>query len=52
MTVALVGCPLDFTHFLQMMDQYLAPGSQVYLLSERPLAWRVEAMKRHFGPEF
>jgi hypothetical protein len=52
MTVALVGCPPDFTNFLSMMDDYLAPGSHVYLLSERDLNWRVEAQKRQFGVAF
>jgi len=50
--IAIIGCPHDFPNFLHIMDTYLPTGSVVYILSERPLSERNEAMRRYFGPGF
>eukprot|EP00421_Protoceratium_reticulatum_P064796 CAMPEP_0168406330 /NCGR_PEP_ID=MMETSP0228-20121227/25597_1 /TAXON_ID=133427 /ORGANISM="Protoceratium reticulatum, Strain CCCM 535 (=CCMP 1889)" /LENGTH=702 /DNA_ID=CAMNT_0008419977 /DNA_START=276 /DNA_END=2384 /DNA_ORIENTATION=+ len=47
--VLLIGCPPDFPDILQIVDSYLASGSSVHVLSERPLAWRKQALYQHFG---
>jgi len=47
MVVILVGCPWDFPNFLTSLDIFLAQGSEVHILSERPLEERVDLCCKH-----
>merc|ERR1711879_795609 len=46
--VCVIGCPCDFPHILRCMDQYLASGSQVHILSPQSMDWRNEVLRRYF----
>lgn len=48
--VIMIGCPHDFANILQALDEYLAEGSEVHVLSARALPWRQEHFQRYFEP--
>jgi len=41
-TVVVIGCPSDFVDFIAIMDLYLAPGSEIHVLTEKDVSWRKE----------
>ncbi|CAJ1448793.1 unnamed protein product [Effrenium voratum] len=49
LVVLVIGCPDDFFDILDIIDSYVAAGSQVHLLSTRPLHWRQSCLHLHFS---
>lgn len=47
--VLLIGCPPDFPNVLLCLDNYLARGSEVHVLSTKSFEWRQETLERFFG---
>eukprot|EP00913_Durusdinium_trenchii_P006966 g6551.t1 len=47
--VLLIGCPDDFVDILEIIDGYVASGSQVHLLSTKPMRWREQCLYLHFS---
>jgi len=45
----MIGCPVDFPDFLQILDCYLAGGSEVHVLSSRSGDARTQDLRRFYG---
>merc|ERR1719203_449886 len=50
--VLLIGCPPDFPNVLLALDNYLARGSEVHVLSTKTFEWRQDTIERFFGPQW
>jgi len=49
LTVLVIGCPDDFVDLLQIIDCYVASGSEVHLLSTRPMQWRESSLQMYLS---
>lgn len=47
--IIMIGCPTDYADFLQIIDENLASGSEVHILSERSPKSREEDLRRFLG---